>query len=296
MAQRRGRRLRRNIGILGNFAFGYADVAEGIYFTLGLVVFYAGAAATFAYLFATVAYVLTALCYAELASLYHQAGGAFVYARRAFGPNVAFFAAWALLLDYVVTTAISALAAMGYLGYFVPQLNSPLLIGLATAAATALLMGLNIFGISESAKFSYFLVLFNLAGMATVLVTGYLFSFRPGLNPIHFGTSPTYPNFLYAVTIAMSSYLGIEVISQSAGETRRPAKNIPRAVFLISAATVAASLSFSTLAVGVRSVQDFLSNPTSINDPVAFIALALPNGWILASIATLLGISVLLVD
>ncbi len=292
MAQRRGRRLRRNIGILGNFAFGYADVAEGIYFTLGLVVFYAGAAATFAYLFATVAYVLTALCYAELASLYHQAGGAFVYARRAFGPNVAFFAAWALLLDYVVTTAISALAAMGYLGYFVPQLNSPLLIGLATAAATALLMGLNIFGISESAKFSYFLVLFNLAGMATVLVTGYLFSFRPGLNPIHFGTSPTYPNFLYAVTIAMSSYLGIEVISQSAGETRRPAKNIPRAVFLISSATVAASLSFSTLAVGVRNVQDFQS---SINDPVAFIALALPNGWILAGLASFLGISVLLV-
>jgi len=295
MAQRRGRRLRRNIGILGNFAFGYADVAEGIYFTLGLVIIYAGAAATFAYLLATIAYVLTAICYAELASLYHQAGGAFVYARRAFGQNIAFLAAWALLLDYVVTTAISALAAIGYLGYLIPQLNAPLLIGSATAAATALLMILNVFGIAESAKFSYFLVLFNVAGMATILGTGYLFSFRPGLNTIQFGTSPTYTNFLYAITIAMSSYLGIEVISQSAGETRRPAKNIPRAVFLISAATVAAALSFSTLAVGVRSVQDFLDNPTSINDPVAFIALALPNGWILASLASLLGISVLLV-
>src|SRR5215831_2875472 len=104
MAQRRGQRLRRNIGILGAFAFGYADVAEGIYFTLGLVIIYAGAAATFAYLFATVAYVFTALCYAELTSAYHQAGGAFVYAKRAFGKNVAFVAAWALLLDYVVTT------------------------------------------------------------------------------------------------------------------------------------------------------------------------------------------------
>ncbi len=295
MAKRRGRRLRRNIGILGNFAFGYADVAEGIYFTLGLVIIYAGAAATLAYLFATIAYVLTAVCYAELATLYHQAGGAFVYARRAFGQNVAFLAAWALLLDYVVTTAISALAAIGYLGYFIPQLNSPLIIGSATAGATLLLMGLNIFGISESAKFSYFLVLFNLAGMATVIVTGYFFSFQPGLNPIHFGTSPTYPNFLYAITIAMSSYLGIEVISQSAGETRRPAKNIPRAVFLISAATVIATLSVSTLAVGVRNVQDFVSNPTSVNDPVAFLALALPNGQILAALASFLGISVLLV-
>ncbi len=294
-AGRRRQGLRRNIGILGNFAFGYADVAEGIYFTLGLVVIYAGAAATYAYLFATTAYILTALCYAELASSYHQAGGAFVYARKAFGRNIAFLAAWALLLDYVVTTAISALSAIGYLGYFIPQLNAPLLIGAATAVAILLLMSLNIFGIGESAKFSYFLVLFNIAGMAIVLLTGYLFSYRPGLNSIHFGTSPTYPNFLYAITIAMSSYLGIEVISQTAGETKRPAKNIPRAVFLISAAVVVATLSFSTLALGVRNYQDFVNNPTSIYDPVAFIALAFPNGWILAGLAALLGMSVLLV-
>lgn len=297
MAQRRGRRLRRNIGILGNFAFGYADVAEGIYFTLGLVIIYAGAAATLAYLFATIAYVLTALCYAELATLYHQAGGAFVYARKAFGQNVAFLAAWALLLDYVVTTAISALAAIGYLGFFIPQLNTPITAGLATAAAIALLMVLNIFGIAGSAKFSYVLVLFDLIGEATVLTTGYLFSYKPAFTQIHFGSSPTYPNFLYAITIAMSSYLGIEVISQSAGETRRPAKNIPRAVFLISAATVTATLLFSSLAVGVRNYQDFgtPTNPLNINDPVAFIALALPNGQILASLAALLGMSVLLV-
>ena len=295
MAQRQGRRLRRNIGILGAFAFGYADVAEGIYFTLGLVIIYAGAAATFAYLFATIAYVLTAVCYAELTSLYHQAGGAYVYARRAFGKNIAFITAWALLLDYVVTTAISALAAIGYVGYFFPQLNHPLYIGIATASAILLLMGLNIVGIAESAKFSYFLVLFDMIGEATVLLTGYIFSFRPGINPIHFGTSPTYPNFLYAITIAMSSYLGIEVISQSAEETRRPAKNVPRAILLISVVTVTATFSFSALAVGVRSVQDFLNSPYSINDPVAFIAQALPNGWILASLASLLGISVLLV-
>jgi len=258
-------------------------------------VIFAGAAATYAYLFATTAYILTALCYAELSSSYHQAGGAFVYARKAFGQKIAFLAAWALLLDYVVTTAISALAAIGYLGYFIPQLNQPLLIGGATAAAILLLMSLNIFGIGESAKFSYFLVLFNIVGVATILVTGYLFSYRPGLNTIHFGTSPTVPNFLYAITIAMSSYLGIEVISQTAGETRRPAKNIPRAVFLISAAVVVATLSFSTLALGVRSYRDFVNNPTSINDPVAFLALALPNGWILAGLAAILGMSVLLV-
>src|SRR5260370_9647953 len=126
-------------------------------------------------------------------------------------------------------------------------------------------MSLNLFGIGESAKFSYFLVLFNVVGVAAILVTGYLFSYRPGLNTLHFGTSPTYPNFLYAITIPMSGYLGIEVISQTAGETRRPAKNIPRAAFLISASVGASTLSFSTLTLGATNYQNFLSHPTSTN-------------------------------
>lgn len=286
--------LRRNLGLLGNFAFAYGDVAEGIYFTLGLVLLYAGTAATYAYLFATIAYVLTALCYAELSSSYHQAGGAFTFANRAFGRNIAFVAAWALLLDYLVTTAISAVAAVGYMSYFIPALNY-----FSAAITVAVIIGLlliNILGIAESARFSYFLVLFDLIGEIVVLSVGFAFSYHPSLNPApHLGVSPTYPSFLYAVTIAMSSYLGIEVVSQSAGETRHAAKNIPRAVFLISGAVVAATLAYSTLALGVVRNQIFRTNPSAINDPVPFIVSRLPDGWAFGGLTALLGMSVLLV-
>lgn len=286
--------LKRDIGLLGSFAFAYGDVSEGIYFTLGLVLVYANSAATYAYMFATIAYVLTALCYAELSSTYQQAGGAYTFARKAFGDGIAFLAAWALLLDYLVTTAISAVASVGYMGYLVPQLQA-----IATALTVAVILGLlvlNVVGISESARFSYALVIFDLVGVAVILVVGFLFSYHAGVNPPpHFGTTPTYPNFLYAVTIAMSSYLGIEVVSQSAGETKKPGKNIPRAIFLISIAVVAATLSFSTLALGIVPVKDFLSNPQAINYPLSFIASKLPYGWILGGLTALLGISVLVV-
>ena len=294
MARRARSSLRRDIGILGNFAFAYGDVSEGIYFTLGLVLVYANGAATYAYLFATVAYVLTALCYAELSSSYHQAGGAFTFADRAFGRNVAFLAAWALLLDYLVTTAISTVAAVGYVGYFLPFASQ-----VATAITVAVIVGLlllNIFGIAGSARFSYILVIFDLVGEAIVLTIGFAFSYHPALNQAaQFGTAPTYPNFLYAVTIAMSSYLGIEVVSQSAGETRNAGTNIPRAVFLISAAVVIATLAYSTLALGVVPYQAMQNNPTAINYPVSFIASMLPYGWILGGLTAVLGISVLLV-
>jgi APA family basic amino acid/polyamine antiporter len=294
MQRKRGQSLRRDIGILGNFAFAYGDVAEGIYFTLGLVLLYANAAATYAYLFATIAYVLTAVCYAELSSSYHQAGGAFVFANRAFGRRVAFLAAWALLLDYLVTTTISTVAAVGYMGYFFPVLST-----VASAVAVFVILGLlalNVLGISQSARFSYLLVLFDLVGEACVLAIGFVFSYHPTLNAApHLGTTPTYPNFLYAVTIAMSSYLGIEVVSQSSGETKYAGKNIPRAIFLISLAVVAATLAYSTLALGVVPYQAFQNNPNAIYYPISFIASKLPFGWILGGLTAILGISVLIV-
>jgi basic amino acid/polyamine antiporter, APA family len=290
--------LRRDLGILGNFAFAYGDVAEGIYFTLGIVILYAGSASTYAYLFATIAYVLTAVCYAELSSTYHQAGGAFTFANKAFGRNIAFLAAWALLLDYLVTTAISALAAVDYVGYFFPAIAT--YVTAITVAIIVALVVLNVVGISESARFSYMLVLFDLLGEAIVIAIGFAFSYNGGLNPpIHFGwtgsANPSYPNFLYAVTIAMSSYLGIEVVSQSAGETKTPGKNIPRAVFLISSAVVAATIAYSTLALGVVPFQSFAISPSALTYPVSFIASHLAFGWVLGGLTAILGISVLLV-
>ncbi|MDA4123986.1 MAG: APC family permease [Thaumarchaeota archaeon] len=294
MQRKRGQSLRRDIGILGNFAFAYGDVAEGVYFTLGLVLLYAGAAATYAYVFATIAYVLTAICYAELSSSYHQAGGAFIFAKKAFGRRVAFLAAWALLLDYLVTTAISAVAAVGYVGYFFPVLNT--VAGIVTVSVILGLLAINILGIGESARFSYFLVMFDLVGEAVVLAIGFVLSYHPALNaPPVLGSTPTYPNLLYAVTIAMSSYLGIEVVSQSSGETKHAGKNIPRAIFLISIAVVAATLAYSTLALGVVPYQAFQNNPAAINYPVSFIASRLPFGWVLGGLTAILGISVLIV-
>ncbi len=294
MLGRSRRSLRRDLGILGNFAFAYGDVAEGIYFTLGIVLLYAKSAATYAYFFATIAYVLTAICYAELSSSYHQAGGAFTFANKAFGRNIAFLAAWALLLDYVVTTAISTLAAVGYVRYFIPMPTGDL--ATITVIVIVALVALNIIGISESARFSYILVLFDIVGVALVVVVGFAFSYHPALNPVpHIGSAPTYPNFLYAVTIAMSSYLGIEVVSQSAGETKTPGKNIPRAVLLISVAVVASTIAISSLALGVIPVQDFVSNPAAIDYPVSFIASHLAYGWALGGLSAILGITVLLV-
>lgn len=103
---------------------GYADVGADIFIALGLVAFYAGGATPLAFIAASITYLATGLAYAELATAYPYAGGAQVYAMRAFNDLVGFVAGWAVMLDYTVNIALFSLAASGYLSFFLPVLNS----------------------------------------------------------------------------------------------------------------------------------------------------------------------------
>lgn len=152
-------RLRRRIGLLGVFSFGYADVGAGIYMTLGLVAAHAMAAAPLAFAVASISYILTALSYAELSSSMPEAGGGMIFAEKAFGRFVAFLTGWALLLDYVVTGSIFAMSTTGYLGHLVPVLKKEEFFGLTASILVLILVVLNVIGIKESATFSAVLVL-----------------------------------------------------------------------------------------------------------------------------------------
>src|SRR5260370_32434048 len=58
------------------------------------------------------------MTYVEGASLHQDRGGSTVFARYAFNELVSFVAGWAVLLDYVILMAVTALTATSYLGAF----------------------------------------------------------------------------------------------------------------------------------------------------------------------------------
>jgi len=283
--------LKRKLTLLGAFSFGYADVGAGLYLTLGLVALHAGSAAPLAYALASVAYVFTALTYAELASSIPEAGGGFVYARKAFGEPWGFVTGWSLILDYVVTTAIFALASVGYLGYFLPMLHDVPYFNVAAFLFVSLLVVLNVLGIKQSAVFSSALVVANLVGIIAVFIVGFG-SPNFQLPVLTFGSGGNVMGFLYGTSIAMASFLGIEVISQTAEETKLAGVTIPRAVFLVSAAVVGISVAFSTLAVSILPSETIAS---SFKDPAVAVAAELRFGEILAFWVAIMGFVVCLV-
>jgi len=299
---------------------GYADVGADIYVAIGLVALYAAGATPLAFLVASVTYIATGLAYSELATTYPYAGGAQVYAMKAFNDLAGFVAGWAVMLDYTVDMALFSLASTGYLSFFFPSLvtghvNLNILglaiavpfHGIAAATLVAVLLGLNIIGIRESSFFNEALVSLDLVVEAVILTLGLLLAFSVAQFLGQIGTvgSPTphlniayaFPslgfqdqNFIYSVTLAMTSFIGIESIAQAAEETRRPDRWIPRANKLSIISVVVFAVGLSIVSMGIMGWQDLAA---ARNDPIRAIAERIPIiGPYFAPIVALTGFAI----
>src|SRR3990167_8718612 len=102
------------------FAIGFGDVGSSIYYALGVTTLYALGATPLALALAGIVFFCTVLTYTELSTAMPESGGSCSFARHAFNDLVSFIAGWALLLDYIVTIAISAYSIGPYLRNCLP--------------------------------------------------------------------------------------------------------------------------------------------------------------------------------
>ena len=116
MAERRLHGLQRVLGVNALFATAYGNVGSSIYYALGLVASLALGLTPLVFIISGFIFFLTASTYAEATAMYPEAGGSSLFARQAFNEFWSFFTAWAQMLNYVITIAISAFFAAHYAG------------------------------------------------------------------------------------------------------------------------------------------------------------------------------------
>src|SRR3954469_18918723 len=280
------RGLRRTVGVPGLFATAYGNVGSSIYYALGLVAAHALGLTPLVFIFAGGLFALTAKTYAEGASMFPEAGGSSSFARHAFNEIASFFAGWALTLDYIITIAISAFFVPHYLGAFFPALkhNPGDIVG--GAVTIALLAGLNIRGLRESARLNVFLAVADLLTQVLLVVLGAVLIFNPSVlvDQIHLGTAPSWRELIFALSISMVAYTGIETVSNMAEEARDPDQDVPKTVNYVLVAVLGIFAGISIISIvalpitqhgGVYSTQ---LGTTYENDPVLGIVSALPLG------------------
>lgn len=177
-----------------------------------------------------------ALCYGELAARFPEAGGGYVYLRRAYGPAVAFLYGWKCLL--VMDPGITAALAVGlasYVGYMV-KLSAVGMKAVALSAVLTLAI-VNIVGLRFGARLMQWLTVLKVGALLLMAVLAVVLGRGDWANFVPFvaqraGSTPLPGALAPALVGAFFAFGGWWEISKLGGEARDPARTLPRALAL----------------------------------------------------------------
>jgi APA family basic amino acid/polyamine antiporter len=257
MARRRLEGLERVLGVNALFSTAYGNVGSSIYYALGLVASFALGLTPVVFVITGIFFFCTAATYAEATAMYPEAGGSSSFARRAFNEGVSFFAAWAQMLNYTITVAISAFFVPHYLGglFWEPLRSAPgdIIFG---AAVIAVLAAVNVVGVKESAGLNILLAVIDFLTQLLLVIIGAVLVLSPEVlaENVVWGEAPTWTNFVLAIPIGMIAYTGIETISNMAEEARDERTTIPAAIGRVRLAVYAIYFTLPAVALSALPV------------------------------------------
>src|SRR5215211_2477442 len=257
MARRRLEGLERVLGANALFSTAYGNVGSSIYYALGLVASYALGLTPLVFVITGFFFFCTAATYAEATTMYPEAGGSASFARRAFNEFWSFFAAWAQMLTYICTIAISAFFVPHYLGglFWEPLRHGPgdIVVG---AIVIVLLAGVNVVGVKESTGVNVLLAVIDFMTQLLLVVVGGVLVLSPETlaDNVHLGVAPSWKDFFLAIPVGMIAYTGIETVSNLSEEARDPPRDIPRSIRLVAVAVFAIYFTLPLIALSALPV------------------------------------------
>jgi basic amino acid/polyamine antiporter, APA family len=264
------------LGTPALFATAYGNVGSSIYYALGVTAVFALGLTPLVFVIAGLIFAATALTYTEGTVRYPEAGGSSSFARHAFDELVSFGAAWAQMLNYVITIAISAFFVPHYLSIFWGPLRENPWDIIGGSLVIVLLVVLNIVGIKEAAGLNIFLAVIDFATQLLLVIIGFALIFNPTIlvDNVDWGVTPTWSSFFLAIPVAMIAYTGIETVSNLSEEARDPPRDIPRSIRLVAVAVFAIYFTLPLIALSalpVKNGETLLGEPPPkgyANDPV----------------------------
>ncbi len=169
--------------------------------------------------------VILTISYRQIIYAYPEGGGAYIVARTNLGERPALIAAGALIIDYVLTVAVSVAAGISALTSAVPSLFEHR--EALALAATVFIIIMNLRGLRESGKFFAIPVYFAIGTLGVMVVIGAihaLFGQGVSVSPDHQTAVEELTLFLILRSFAAgcSAVTGMEVISNGVKTFRRP--------------------------------------------------------------------------
>jgi amino acid transporter len=269
-----------------------------------LVLVFAGTAATGLALPLSIAITgllgILVLSYRQIIDAYRSSGGAYVVSRDNFGGLVASIAGSALIIDYILTVAVSVSAGTAALTSAFDALE-PWRVPIAVSFVVLLAWG-NLRGLRESGRIFAVPTYLYVFGMATVVVLGIWGWAFGNLGPISYAPAetPQLEGFgaaltsvsvffvLHAFSAGVTALTGVEAISNGVSAFKEPQARNARTTLVYMAAIMAflfIGITFLATRFAARPFAD--GNPTLVAQ-LAQHVLGNPAAFVAIQVATLL--------
>jgi APA family basic amino acid/polyamine antiporter len=190
-----------------------------------------------AWLAAGVLTLFGALVCAELASAFPRTGGVYVFLKEAFSPAAGFLWGWAMFWS-MHTGIIAAIAVVfaRYTAHFVALDDTGLRV--VAVGVILLLSAVNYLGVRHGGLVQTVFTAAKLAAIAGIIAAGAAWSGDPAVGAEAAGGTgaaagaATLEGFVMAIAAGLFAYGGWHMVTYAAGETRDPARTIPRALVI----------------------------------------------------------------
>ena len=199
----------------------------------------------------------------RLAARTTRSGGVYVYAHDAFGDLAGFLIAWGYWGAYWIAMPAMAIAFVGYLGVFLPQLDAAPVLQAAVALALIWVLTLiNFGGVREAGFVQLAMTLLKLVPLLIIIGYGALGGDSANLPAANPAELPLLDALAATALLTMWAFAGLEAGTIPAGEVKNPRRTVPLAI-VSGTLTVAFVYIASTLAVMVLVSADDLAGSSS---------------------------------
>ncbi|HJV08380.1 MAG TPA: APC family permease [Acidimicrobiales bacterium] len=243
---------------------------------------------------------LLVVSYRQVVDAYPSAGGAYVVSRDNFGNVTAAVAGAALLIDYVLTVAVSVSSGVAAMASVFPDQLGPLRVELSVAFVLLLAWG-NLRGIREAGKLFAIPTYVYVVSVGAMILAGAWRLATGNLQPIHYTPAQTallhHEGAVGAVTVFLvlrafasgtTALTGVEAISNGVSAFRAPeAANAKKTLMVMAAIMGSLFLGVTYLAVQLEA-RPFESGYPTVISQIARQVLGNGPAFILVQAATLL--------
>jgi len=186
--------------------------------------------------------LVLAVSYTQIIKHYPNGGGAYVVSKENFGHGAALLAATCLIVDYIMTVAVSISSSTAAIVAAVPSLHGfevPI-----SLLCISLITLINLRGIGESSKIFGVPTYAFILSMAAMIVVGFVRMLGGNLPPIEYSAAQraalpeaaggiTLFLFLRAFSSGCSALSGVEAVSNAIPSFREPAQRTARDVLFM---------------------------------------------------------------